>query len=194
MRRLRSSLLLLPAVLLAPAVQSASADPPPLPNPRPVIPEMRFMTVATDHVYAGDRPMLATVSPNDDGYRDLVRIRFYLTATARVTIRAQAAALVERDLLLNFQRIAQPAWFVRRTMTRGWQEITWRPAPTLEPTTYVTLITLAWGRNVLQYGRLARDSTNPQSPVVRVLGADAMLDKPSYAPGDTAQPADRGVG
>jgi hypothetical protein len=170
----------MPAVLLASAVQSAAADPPPLPSPLPVIPEARFMTVATDHAYAGDRPMLATVSPNGDGYRDLVRIRFYLTATARVTIRAQATQR-------NFQRISQPAWSVGRRMTRGWQEVTWRPSPTLEPTTYVTLITLAWGTNVLQYGRLARDSTNAQSPIVRVLAVDATLDKPSYAPGDTAQ-------
>jgi hypothetical protein len=175
--RLRLCLLVLPALLLAPP---ARADPPPLPNPRPVIPEVRSTTVATDHAYAGDRPMLATVTPNGDGYRDLVRIRFYVTAPAQVTIRAQAAQR-------NFQRIAQPAWSLRRKVKRGWQEVTWRPAAGLEPTTYVTLITLAWGRNVLQYGRLARDSTNPQSPIVRVLASDAMLDKRSYVPGDTAQ-------
>jgi N,N-dimethylformamidase beta subunit-like protein len=175
--RLRLCLLVVPALLLAPP---AHADPPPLPNPRPVIPEVRSMTVATDHAYAGDRPMLATVSPNGDGYRDLVRIRFYVTAPAQVTVRAQAAAR-------NFQRVAQPAWFVRRKVKRGWQEVAWRPAAGLEPTTYVMLITLAWGKNVLQYGRLARDSTNTQSPIVRVLAADATLDKPSYVPGDTAQ-------
>src|SRR6185369_816353 len=144
----------------------------------PVIPELRSMSVSTDQAYAGDRPMLATVSPNGDGYRDLVRIRFYVTASAHVTVRAQATQR-------NFQRIAQPAWSVRRRVTRGWQEVTWRPAPAIEPTTYVMLITLAWGKNFLQYGRLARDSTNPQSPVVRVLAADAVLDKPSYVPGDT---------
>ena len=72
-------------------------------------------------------------------------------------------------------------------MRRGWQEVTWRPSPTIEPTTYVMLITLAWGKNFLQYGRLSRDSTNPQSPVVRVLSADAIFDRPSYVPGDTAQ-------
>jgi hypothetical protein len=175
--RLRLCLLLLPVLLFAPA---ATADQPPLPSPRPVIPEARFMTVATDHPYVGDRPMLATVTPNGDGYRDLVRIRFYVTAPARVTVRMQATQR-------NFQRIAQPAWAVRRKVTRGWQEVTWRPSRSLEPTTYVTLITLAWGTNVLQYGRLARDSTNPQSPIVRVLAVDATLDKPSYVPGETAQ-------
>jgi len=96
-RRLRSCLLLLPALLLAAAVQSAVADPPPLPSPRPVIPEARFMTVATDHAYAGDRPMLATVTPNGDGYRDLVRIRFYLTASARVTGRCWRSASRSRS-------------------------------------------------------------------------------------------------
>jgi hypothetical protein len=175
--RLRLCLLVLPALFLAPPAQ---ADPPPLPNPRPVIPQAQFMSVSTDHAYAGDRPMFATVSPNGDGYRDVVRIRFYVTASARVTIRAQAGQR-------NFQRIAQPAWFVRRHVTRGWQEVTWRPAPAIEPATYVMLITLAWGNNFLQYGRLSRDSTNPQSPIVRVLAADATFDKPSYVPGDTAQ-------
>jgi hypothetical protein len=87
----------------------------------------------------------------------------------------------------NFQRIPQPAWAVRRKMTRGWQEVTWRPTPSLDPTTYVVSLTLAWGRNVLQYGRLARDSTNPPTAIVRVVAADVTLDKPSYAPGDTAQ-------
>ena len=127
------------------------------------------MSVSTDHAYAGDRPMLATVSPNADGYRDLVRIRFYVTASAHVTIRAQATQR-------NFQRIAQPAWSVRRVVKRGWQEVTWRPSPTIEPTTYVMLITLTWGRNFLQYGRLARDSTNPQSPIASAAGRPASSD------------------
>ena len=180
MRRLRLCLLLLPALFFAPPVQTATSHPPPPPNPRPVIPEARSLSVSTDHPYAGDRPMLATVTPNGDGYRDFVRIRFYLTATARVTVRALASQR-------NFQRIPQPAWAVRRTMTRGWQKVTWGPMPSLDPTTYVMLITLAWGRNVLQYGRLTRDSTNPASPIVRVLAADVSLDRPSYKPGDTAQ-------
>jgi hypothetical protein len=173
-------LLLLPAIALAPPLRDARADPPPLPNPRPAIPVVRSISVSTDHPYAGDTAKYATVSPNADGYRDLVRIRFFVTASARVTVRMQGSTR-------NFQRVPQPAWSVRRSVKAGWQEVSWRPTPTLDPTTYVVCITLAWGRNVLQYGRLARDSTNPATPIVRVLAVDVTTDKPSYAPGDTAQ-------
>jgi hypothetical protein len=68
LRRLRLCLALLPVLLLA-AAQNAAADPPPIPNPLPVIPEAKSITVATDQPYAGDAPKYATVSPNADGYR-----------------------------------------------------------------------------------------------------------------------------
>ena len=177
MRRIVLCLLLVPAFALAP---TASSDPPPLPNPVPVIPAVKFMSVSTDNPYSTDRKLLATVSPNGDGYRDFARVRFFLTAPAFVVVRAQSATR-------NFQAITQPQWHVRRKMQRGWQEVVWRPTASLDPTTYVVGITLAWGKNFLQYGRFAHDSTNPATPIVRVLAADLSLDKPSYAPGSTAQ-------
>lgn len=175
----RIVLCLLPVLALA-LTPTASPDPPPLPNPVPVIPAVKFVSVSTDNPYSTDRKLLATVSPNGDGYRDFARIRFFLTAPAFVIVRAQSATR-------NFQSISQPQWHVRREMLRGWQEVVWRPAANLDPTTYVVGITLAWGKNFLQYGRFAHDSTNPATPIVRVLAADISLDKPSYAPGSTAQ-------
>jgi hypothetical protein len=138
------------------------------------------MSVSTDNPYARDRPLLATVSPNGDGYRDFVDIRFYLTAPARVVVRAQAAQRA-------FQTIAQPQWAVRRSMVRGWQTVRWRPSADLEPTTYVIVVTLAVGRRSVTYGRVMPSSTALASPIVRLLAVDASFDRSSYAPGDTAQ-------
>ena len=53
-----------------------------------------------------DRPLLATVSPNGDGYRDFVDVRFYLTSAANVIVRAQPTQCA-------FQRVTQPPWGVR---------------------------------------------------------------------------------
>jgi hypothetical protein len=176
--RLRLCLLLLPALLVVPPTESASPDPFPQPITGP--PEAKFLSVRTDNPYTGDRMLLATVSPNGDGYRDFATIRFYLTGAARVTVKAQTAQRA-------FQRVAQPKWSVNRRMERGWQTVVWRPAPDLEPTTYVILVTVASGRRSLRYGRLSHNSDSRPGPVVRVLGVDASFDRSSYAPGDTAQ-------
>lgn len=178
MGRLRLCLLILPALLVLPPTESAAPDPIPQPVTGP--PEAKFLSVFTDHPFVGDGPMLATVSPNGDGYRDFASIRFFLTGTARVTITAQTSRRA-------FQRVPQPKWSVHRRMERGWQTLVWRPSPDLDPTTYVIVVTVAAGRRSLHYGRLSHDSTFRRSPIVRVLGVDASFDRSSYAPGDTAQ-------
>jgi hypothetical protein len=176
--RVRLCLLILPALLVLPPTQSAAPDPFPQPVAGP--PEAQSLSVFTDHPFAGDTPMLATVSPNGDGYRDFASIRFFLTGTARVTVTAQTARRA-------FQRVAQPKWSVNRVMDRGWQTIVWRPSPDLDPTTYVIGVAVAAGRHSIRYGRLSHDSDFRRGPIVRVLGVDASFDRSSYAPGDTAQ-------
>src|SRR5581483_11343207 len=44
-----------------------------------------------DAPYAGDTPLLATVSPNGDGYRDTAHVHFTLVEPARVTLAVQRA-------------------------------------------------------------------------------------------------------
>ena len=161
-------------------VGTAAANPYPFVPTQPKIAEAKNLSVFTDNPYARDRRLLATVSPNADGYRDLAYIRFFLTAPAKVTIRAQS---VQR----NFQRIAQPQWFVRRAMQRGWQQVTWRPSPALEPTTYAITVWVTSGTHTVRYGRLSLNSDLPAGPIVRILGVDANFDRSSYVPGDTAQ-------
>jgi hypothetical protein len=177
-RRLPWGLLILPALLVAPPTRTAAPNP--LPPPPAKAPEAKNLSVSSDHPFARDRPLLATVSPNGDGYRDFVDIRFYLTSPARVTIRAQLSRR-------TFQRVAQPQWVVTRAMGRGWQTVRWRPSPELEPTTYVIVLTLVAGRQAFRYGRVTRASEDPPGPVVRVLAVDAAFDRSSYAPGETAQ-------
>jgi hypothetical protein len=176
--RLRLCLLVLPALLVVPPTESAAPDP--FPPPTVTQPEAKFLSVSSDHPFTRDRPLLATVSPNGDGYRDFATIRFFLTGTAQVTIKAQTAQR-------SFQKVSQPKWSVNRRMERGWQSVVWRPSPGLEPTTYVILVTVASGRHSLRYGRLTHNSDSRPGPIIRVLGVDASFDRSSYAPGDTAQ-------
>ena len=173
MRRLRWCLIILPALLVAPPTTSAE---PPLPPPAPA-PEAKFLSVFTNNPYERDRPLLATVSPNGDGYRDLAYVRFYLTASARVNVRAQATQR-------SFQRVTQPRWSVTRRMEKGWQTVVWRPSPDLDPTTYAIMITVEAGRQAIRYGRLTQNSDSPPGPVVRVLAVDAAFDRSSYAAGE----------
>jgi hypothetical protein len=180
-RRLRWGLLILSLLVVSPPIPKATSDPPPLPPPPPApFPEARFLAVSSYAPYAGDTRLLATVSPNGDGYRDFVDFRFFLTSAARVTVHAQTA-------LRTFQRVTQPQWFVRRRASRGWQTVRWRPSPELDSGTYVIILTLESGRHSFRYGRVTPGSVDPPGPVVRVLGVDAAFDRSSYAPGETAQ-------
>ncbi len=178
MRRFAWGLLILPALVLAPPTRTAAPDP--IPALVPALPEAEFLSVSTDHPFARDRPLLATVSPNGDGYRDFVDVRFYLTLAAKVRIRAQVTRR-------TFQRVAQPQWVVKRRMNPGWQSVRWRPSPDLEPTTYAIVLTLEVGGRGVRYGRVTRDSVAERGPVVRVLKVDAAFDRSSYAPGEIAQ-------
>jgi hypothetical protein len=173
-RRVRWCLLILLALLVGPP--TAGADPPTAPPS--VRPEAKYLSVSSRDPYSRDRPLLATVSPNGDGYRDFVDVGFYLTSAANVTVSAQPTQRA-------FQRVTQPAWGVRRHMGRGWQTVRWRPAPELDPTTYAIVLTLG-GRHSLRYGRVTRDSKALPGPVVRVLAVDAAFDRSSYASGETA--------
>jgi hypothetical protein len=177
-RRVRWCLLILPALLAGPPI--AGADPPAAPPSARVHLEAKYLSVSSDDPYARDRPLLATVSPNGDGYRDFVDVRFYLTSATQVTIRAQPTQR-------TFQRVTQPQWGVRRRMERGWQTVRWRPSPGLDPMTYVIVLTLDAGGHSLRYGRVTRDSKALPGPVVRVLAVDAAFDRSSYAPGEIAQ-------
>jgi hypothetical protein len=131
--------------------------------------------------YLGDGRLLATVSPNGDGFRDAARVTFVLSAPATVELD-----VLQTDTLRREGASTRVVQRVRRSLPRGRGELVWRPAKTTAPRTYVLklVVTGAGGRRV--YGPGLPGSGRP-APVVRVQGIDAGFLRPSYAPGELAE-------
>jgi hypothetical protein len=126
--------------------------------------------------FAGDRTLLATVSPNDDGFRDVAVVHFTLTRPAVVQL-----AVVATNMVSAGKGGTTVVWRTSRRLQAGRRTLTWRPAPTTQPRTYI--LRLRVGRRVYGgYGPGGRQD----APVVRIQGIDAGFTKRSYAPGEAA--------
>jgi hypothetical protein len=129
--------------------------------------------------FLGDGALLATVSPNGDGFRDAAHVSFRLAAPATVALAVvqtdTARTDPEQPSTTVIQRLAP------RRLFRGAHELVWRPSASTPPRTYVLQLTVSGpgGRRVYGVGR-------PHGPVVRIQGIDAGFLKPSYAPGESA--------
>jgi hypothetical protein len=167
MRRVVLLIVLLAAV--APSTASAAA------------PSLYGLQVSNGSTpFAGDNISLTTVSPNGDGFRDAVHIRFRLFVPARV-----ALAVVQTDTVTSDPESTTPNVIARLPagrLRRGWNELVWRPARGTPPRTYVLQLTVSNGSGRRVYGA----STQPRAPVVRIQGIDAGFLDPSYAPGQEA--------
>jgi N,N-dimethylformamidase beta subunit-like protein len=133
--------------------------------------------------FRGDGPLLATVSPNHDGFRDAAHVLFRLSAPARVSL-----AVVQTDTAKSDPEEASTAIVQRfppRHFGRGPGVLVWTPKRGIAPRTYVLRLTVtgAGGRRV--YG-VGAPGARPGGPVVRIQGIDAGFLKPSYAPGESA--------
>ncbi|HET7856427.1 MAG TPA: N,N-dimethylformamidase beta subunit family domain-containing protein [Gaiellaceae bacterium] len=137
-------------------------------------PALHGLRVESGPPFAGDRRLLATVSPNGDGLRDQAVVRFRLDRPA--TVRMD----VVRTDTLRPGRPQQIVLVVTRRFPRGPARLVWRPAPGSEPRTYVLRLTV--GRRV--YDNVP--GRRPRAPVVRVLGVEAGFPRRSYAPGERA--------
>jgi len=124
--------------------------------------------------YAGDRRLLATVSPNGDGFRDRAIVSFRLDRAATVRLE------VLRTDTLRPGRATKTIWATTRHLERGRRQIVWRPARDTEPRTYI--MRLKVGRRV--YMNLPGERR--RAPVVRVQGIEANFPRRSYAPGEQA--------
>jgi N,N-dimethylformamidase beta subunit-like protein len=124
--------------------------------------------------FAGDGPLLTTVTPNGDGYRDRVQIHFRLTEAAHVTLDVQRTALTAETVYTR-------TWGLRD----GEHTLGWAPNENMPARTYVlSLTTTDMAGNELMYG--SPDpyvGRHPRAPVVRVQGIDAALTKQSFEPG-----------
>jgi hypothetical protein len=143
-----------------------------------VPPELRKLRVGNgNRPFAGDGPLLATVSPNGDGLRDRAIIRFRLGEPGLVTLE------VTRTRTRPTTIFKYTKWF-----RAGARAMYWRPPPNLNTRTYLARVTTqdaagnreTYGAETAWVGRYQR------APVVRVQGIDAGSTEVSYAPGQLA--------
>lgn len=128
--------------------------------------------------FAGDGPLLTTVSPNGDGFRDRANVTFMLREPATVTMDVTRTVKVPHVIYTLTEHFG-----------RGMHTMTWPTPSTLNPRTYLIRFTATdaagnrgvYGAPNAFVGRYAR------GVVVRVQGIDAAFSKPSYLPGDLAQ-------
>ncbi|MEN3340901.1 MAG: hypothetical protein V7644_305 [Actinomycetota bacterium] len=151
-------------------------------TPRAVPPRLLDLRVTNGAVpYRGDGPLLATVSPNGDGFRDAARVEFTLTAPATVELD-----VLQTDTLRHEGASPHVVERLRRALPGGPGRIVWRPARTTPPRTYLLSLSVSGrgGRRV--YGP-SLPGTRRRAPVVRVQGIDAGFLRASYAPGERAE-------
>ena len=127
--------------------------------------------------FAGDRPLLTTVSPNRDGFRDTAVVRFRLTRPATVRMEVVATNMVRAG-----KGGTTIVWQTSARLGAGPGTLVWRPARATQPRTYV--MRLRTGNRI--YGGQG-PAGRQNAPVVRVQGIDAGFTKRSYAPGESAE-------
>jgi len=144
-------------------------------GPGPRLQDLHVTNGATP--FAGDSPLLTTVSPNRDGFRDRAIVHFTLTRPA--TVRMEVVAT---DLIRAGKTGTDVVWRTARHLSAGPGSLVWSPAASTQPRTYI--LRLRAGREVYgAYGPGGRQD----APVVRVQGIDAGFTKRSYAPGESAE-------
>ena len=141
-------------------------------------PELRRLRIGNgDRPFAGDGPLLTTVSPNGDGLRDRAIVRFRLSEPGLVTLE------VTRTRTAPVPIFKYSRWF-----RAGSRAMYWKPPPTTNTRTYMLRLTTSdTARNRGLYGaETAWVGRYPRAPVVRIQGIDVGFTRPNYAPGQWA--------
>ena len=127
--------------------------------------------------FAGDSPLLTTVSPNDDGFRDAAEVHFRLLVPAVVTMD------VTRTV-----KTPQIVYTLTETLDAGSHTMVWDPFSNVNPRTYLIRMTVVnkAGRRTVYGSPNAFVGRHPRGPVVRIQGIDAGFARPNYAPGQVA--------
>jgi N,N-dimethylformamidase beta subunit-like protein len=128
--------------------------------------------------FTGDGPLLTTVSPNGDGFRDKVDVTFRLKEAATVTMDVTRTVKVPHVLTTVTEKLGA-----------GVHTMTWTPAATTNPRTLLIRLTATdRAANQIVYGAPnAFVGRVPKGVVVRIQGIDAAFNQPSYAPGQSAR-------
>jgi N,N-dimethylformamidase beta subunit-like protein len=166
----RAPLLVLAALLVAGVAQASPGK-----SEAPQLLDLRIDNGSTP--FAGDSRSLTTVSPNGDGFRDVVRVRFRLRAAATVTMDVTRTVKVPQVIYTLTEKLAP-----------GAHAMTWQPLDRLNPRTYLIRMTVvnAAGRRTSYGAPNAFVGRYPRGLVVRLQGVDAGFGRPNYAPGQIA--------
>jgi hypothetical protein len=130
--------------------------------------------------FAGDGPLLATVSPNRDGLRDRAIVRFFLDRAARVEL--QVVTTNEAD------QPTRTISRIRRSFTAGPHTMVWKPRRNTPERTYLLrFVLMGHGSGVRVYGfEPPRRERKTSGLVVRILGVEASFLQRSYTRGSPA--------
>jgi hypothetical protein len=128
--------------------------------------------------FAGDNQLLTTISPNGDGFRDHANVTFRLPEPATVTMDVTRTVKVPNTI-----------YTLTSTLGAGVHTLTWAPAPTTNPRTFLIRVTAVdrAGNRIVYGAANAFVGRAPKGVVVRVQGIDAGFGQPSYAPGQVAR-------
>jgi hypothetical protein len=171
----RAALIILLVVSLSPSSTPAAGI-----KPVPRLLDLRVSNGSTP--YAGDGRLLATISPNADGFRDTAVVRFRLDADATVQLDVLQTLNVKRG-----RNTVQTIWTERHTFVAGRHKLVWTPGRTIPAGTYVLELTVtdSQGRRRIYNDFPLGGQVHVSAPVVRIQRLDVRLG-PRYAPGQTA--------
>lgn len=149
--------------------------------PGPAITDLRVGNGGSP--FAGDGALLATVSPNGDGFRDSAIVTFRLSEPSRLRVD-----VVRTDTIRANRPAEETIATVRRRLPAGPGRVVWTPPRATPPRTYILRLTLtdALGRTRAYGNYRPGPKLRIDAPVVRVQGIDAGFTQRSYAPGDPA--------
>jgi hypothetical protein len=168
-------------VVLAVSLTSAAA-PAVRVAPAPKLLDLRVSNGSTP--YAGDRPLLTTVSPNGDGFRDRAVVGFRLTKSATVELDVLQTVNVKRG-----KNTVQTISSVRHAFSAGRHRLVWTPARSIPSGTYVLELTVTdtQGRRRIYNDLPLAGRVRIRAPVVRIqrisvsVGARYMPDQTAVA-------------
>lgn len=166
-------------VVLAVSLSSAAA-PAVRVAPAPKLLDLRVSNGSTP--YAGDRPLLTTVSPNGDGFRDRAVVGFRLTKSATVELDVLQTVNVKRG-----KNTVQTISSVRHAFSAGRHRLVWTPARSLPSGTYVLELTVTdtQGRRRIYNDLPLAGRVRIRAPVVRIQRIGVSVGA-RYMPGQTA--------
>jgi hypothetical protein len=166
-------------VVLAVSLTSAAA-PAVRVAPAPKLLDLRVSNGSTP--YAGDGPLLTTVSPNGDGFRDRAVVGFRLTKSAAVELDVLQTVNVKRG-----KNTVQTISSVRHAFSRGRHRLVWTAARTLPSGTYVLELTVTdtQGRRRIYNDLPLAGRVRIRAPVVRIQRIGVSVGA-RYMPGQTA--------